>query len=361
MQVAGAEVLIRETICRLGPAIAPTVFCLDKVGAIGEELRADGVDVVCLGRRPGWDFGVSRRLAAAATARRVEVLHAHQYTPFFYAALAKLLVRPVPRLVLTEHGRHYPDRSSPLRRAVNRVVLDRLADAVNACCRFSGRALSEVDGFAGSRVEVIENGIDLDRYGPADDPAEAKARLGLDPDRRYVIHVARHHPVKDQATLLRGFAAVADEFPDADLLMLGDGPLRGELEKLADGLGVADRVRFVGVRADVPGWLRAADVFALSSVSEAASLTLMEAMATGLPVAATDVGGTPEIVRHEREGLLFPRGDVGGCAGALRRVLADPDFAAALGRAGRERVEGRYHLDRTVAAYHRMYQRLVGR
>ena len=356
MQVAGAEVLVRETIRRLGPAIEPTVFCLDSVGQIGEELRAEGVDLVCLNRRPGWDFSASWKLAAALRERRIEVLHAHQYGPFFYAALAKARLFPQPpKLILTEHGRHYPDIVSPPRRAANRLVLDRLADRVNACCRFSARALCQTDGFAGRRIEVIENGIDVDRYGPAADVAAHKRSLGLDPSRRYVAHVARHHPVKDQPTLIRGFAATAREVPDVDLLMAGDGPLRSDLEALARSLGIADRVKFLGIRSDVPQVLQAADVFALTSVSEAASLTLLEAMATGLPAVVTAVGGNPEIVRHDREGLLVARGDAAGCGRALTRLLRDPELAAELGQNARERVEQRYRLEQTVAAYHRLY------
>lgn len=361
MQVAGAEVLVRETIRRLGPAIVPTVFCLDKVGQIGEELVTQGVEVVCLNRRPGLDFSVSRRLAAAARDRQIEVLHAHQYTPFFYSALAKFLLWPCPKLILTEHGRHYPDIVAPVRRALNRLVLDRCADAVNACSHFSGRALCEIDGFAGHRIEVIANGIDVERYHDAADKAELRRQLGLDPERRSIVHVARHHPVKDQTTLIRGFAPVAREYADVDLVMVGDGPLRGELEKLASELGVAERVRFVGIRADVPNWLRAADLFALTSLSEAASLTLLEAMAAGLPVVVTDVGGNPEIVRPDREGLLFPRGDAERCADCFRQLLDDPDYAEMLGQSGRDRVWERYRLEHTVAAYHGLYRRLVGR
>ncbi|MFO0850051.1 MAG: glycosyltransferase [Gemmataceae bacterium] len=361
MQVAGAEVLVRETIRRLGPAIVPTVFCLDRVGQIGEELVAQGVDLVCFDRRPGWDFSVSRKLAAAATARRIEVLHAHQYTPFFYAALAKPIIRPMPKLILTEHGRHYPDVVSPPRRAVNRLLLDRLADAVNACIGFSAKALCRTDGFRGNRIRVIENGIDVDRYGPAADRAALRQRLGLDPDRRYIVHVARHHPVKDQPTLIRGFASAAPDYPDVDLLLVGDGPLRADLERLADELGVAGRVRFVGIQKNVAEWLAAADVFALTSVSEAASLTLLEAMATGLPVVVTAVGGNPEIVRDGVDGLLFPRGDAAGCATAFRELLDDPDHAERLGESGRDRVRERYRLDQTVAAYYRLYRELAGR
>lgn len=358
MQVAGAEVLVRETVRRLADHIQATVFCLDAVGRIGEEMRAEGADVIAFGRRPGRDWGVARRLAAAARDRGIEVMHAHQYTPFFYSALAKLL-NPRWKLILTEHGRHYPDRVSPLRRAVNRLALDRLADAVTACCHFSAEGLSKTDGFAGARIEIIENGIDVDRYGPAADQAALKTNLGLDPERRHIVHVARHHPVKDQATLLRGFALAG--LPGVDLLLAGDGPLRPELEALAAELRVHDRVRFLGIRTDVPDLMRAADVFALTSVSEAASLTLLEAMATGLPSVVAAVGGNPELVRHEKEGLLFPRGDAAGCAAAFRRLFDDPALAARVGAAARARAQERYRLDRTVAEYHRLYRRLAGR
>jgi glycosyltransferase involved in cell wall biosynthesis len=361
MQVAGAEVLVAETVRRLAGRIAPTVFCLDGVGPLGERLRAEGVEVVCLDRRPGRDWRVAWRLAKEFRAREIEVAHAHQYTPFFYAALARLAMWRAPRVILTEHGRHYPDVVSPLRRTLNAWVLEYLADAVNACCAFSADSLHRIDGFRAKRVEVIENGIDLPRYGPAEDRAGLRRRLGLRPDRRYVVCVARFHPVKDHATLLRAFAEVAAARADVDLLLAGDGPLRGELEQTAARLGVADRVRFLGVRGDVPDLLRAADVFALTSVSEAASLTLLEAMAARLPVVITAVGGNPEIVRDGREGLLVPRGDAPAAAVALLRVLDDPAAAAAMGTAGRARVEECYRLDRTIDAYFRLYRRLCRR
>jgi len=359
MQVAGAEVLTREIVRRLGSRIVPTIFCLDAVGRIGEEMQRHGIDLVCFHRKPGRDWGVSRHMAAAIRERDLDIVHAHQYSPFFYAALAKALCWGRPKLILTEHGRHYPDKVSPVRRAVNRLLLDQLADAVTACCHFSAEGLSRTDGFAGKRIEVIENGIEVDRYGPAADQQKLKESLGLEPHRVYIIHVARHHPVKDQPTLLRGFAACATDLPRVDLLMVGDGPLRGELEQLAVELRIPNRVKFLGIRTDIPDLMRAADVFALTSVSEAASLTLLEAMASGLPAVVTNVGGNPEIVRHEREGLLFPRGDFAACGVALHRLFHEPLLAAKLGTAGRERVRAHYRLDRTVEQYDRLYHRLV--
>ncbi len=358
MQVAGAEVLVAEAVRRLRGRIDPVILCLDGVGPIGERLLAEGTPVVALGRRPGLDWRLPWRLAGELWRRRVDVVHAHQYTPFFYSALAKVLCGLGPRLIFTEHGRHYPDVVSSARRAVNRLALRLLADDVNACCAFSATAVSRVEGFAPTPVGVIENGIEVGRYGPAADRAALRRTLGLDPGRRYVTCVARFHPVKDHAMLLRAFAAVAPRHPEADLLLAGDGPLREDLRRQAEAAGVAGRVHFLGVRGDVPDLLRAADVFALTSVSEAASLTVLEAMATGLPVVVTAVGGNPEMVRDGSEGLLVPRGDDKACAAALSRLLGDPELARRLGGAGRRRVEERYQLGQTIEGYYALYRRL---
>jgi glycosyltransferase involved in cell wall biosynthesis len=262
-------------------------------------------------------------------------------------------------LILTEHGRHFPDQVSRLRYWVNRLGLSRLADDVNAVCKFSARALCERDGFARAPVGVIPNGIDPERYGTTANRAALRARLGLDANRDYVIHVARMHPVKDHPTLLHAFAQVATTHANVDLLLAGDGPGRDDLEALAARLGISARVRFLGVRQDVPDLLNAADIFTLPSISEAASLTLLEAMAAGLPAVVTDVGGNGEIVRAGVDGLLVPRGDASALAQAFRRLLDDPSERTRMGRSGQERVRSDYRLDNTIDAYMSMYQRFV--
>ena len=260
-------------------------------------------------------------MAAEIRARALAVVHAHQYTPFFYGSIAARLSRVRSRVIFTEHGRHFPDVVSPRRWVVNRIVFDRLADDVNAVCEFSARALRDKDGFVRRPIEVIPNGVDLARYA-AGDRLTARTALGLDPGRRYVATIARFHPVKDHPTLLNGFAQVAGMRPDVDLLLVGDGPLRPALERQCAELGMVERVRFMGVRDDVASILRASDVFALTSVSEAASITLLEAMASELPVVVTAVGGNPEIVRDGTDGLLVPRRSSAGLARALLRIMA---------------------------------------
>lgn len=361
MQVAGAEVLVMETIRRLAGRIEPTVVCLDAVGVLGEQLRSEGIEVVCLGRRPGRDLRVPWRMARVIRRRAIEVLHAHQYTPFFYAALGGLASGRAPKVIFTEHGRHYPDVVSRSRRWANRLVFGRMAAAINAVSAFSGDSLRRVDGFVGRPIEVIENGIQVERYGPDRDRRVLRECLGLDPSRVYVANVARLHPIKDQAMLLRAFREVAAARPDVDLLLVGDGPLRDDLEQLARSLDIHHRTRFLGVRSDVPEVLRAVDLFALTSICEAASLTLLEAMASGLPVVVTAVGGNPEIVRDGIEGLLVPRGDAHATAAAILRLLRDPAASAAMAGAARARVRKRYRIERTMQSYLDLYQRLAGR
>ena len=360
MQVAGAEVLVAETIRRLKPRIDPVVFCLDSVGQLGERMRTEGVPVVAFGRRPGLDLGLARRMAHEINTRQLEVVHAHQYTPFFYTALARPFVNHRIHVMFTEHGRHYPDVVAWKRRMANRLVLGRLADEIHGVCRFSADSLAVKDGFAAKRISVIRNGIELSRYG-ATSKEDARRRLGLPLDHRFVICVARFHPVKDHAMLLRAFARIAAAVPNVELLLAGDGPLRDSLAAQAAAAGIERQVRFLGVRDDVPDLLCASDVFALTSISEAASITLLEAMACRLPVVVTAVGGNPEIVEHDRHGYLVPRGDDAAAADAIQRLLSDPERAAAMGNAGRERVSAEYQLEHTIDAYHERYQAAAAR
>jgi glycosyltransferase involved in cell wall biosynthesis len=359
MQVAGAEVLVAETIRRLGTRLDPVIFCLDDIGTLGEQLQRDGVPVIAFGRRPGLDLRVAKRLAREIRQRHVEVLHAHQYTPFFYTALSRLLTPGRVHVMFTEHGRHYPDIVSSKRRLANRLVFGRLADEIHGVCRFSADSLARVDGFR-QPIDVIANGIDLSRYSTIS-REQARQQLDLPQDRSFVACVARFHPVKDHAMLLRAFARVASAVPTADLLLAGDGPLRGALTAQAADLGIADRVRFLGIRHDVPQLLRAANVFALTSISEAASLTLLEAMACRLPVVVTAVGGNPEIVQHDRQGYLVPRGDDAAAADAIVRLLGDPNRAAAMGDAGYNTVAAHYRLEDTIDAYYARYAAAAAR
>jgi glycosyltransferase involved in cell wall biosynthesis len=169
------------------------------------------------------------------------------------------------------------------------------------------------------------------------------------------VVVARLSPEKDIATLLGAVALAAREHPPLRLEIAGDGPLRAELEAEASALGIADRVTFLGEVGDVPALLWRASLLALSSRTEGIALTLLEAMARGLPVVATAVGGNPEVVEDGRTGLLVPPGDSQALARAIVELIGDPERALRMGRDGRLRVERAFDARRMVADYEALY------
>ncbi|EMI44595.1 glycosyl transferase, group 1 family protein [Rhodopirellula sp. SWK7] len=364
--MAGAEVLVQQIIQRLRGVVDATVYCLDGLGELGHQLRDAGTDVVVLGRKPGLDWDVAKRLASDFQTRGIEVAHAHQYTPFFYSALAKMRGRCRTKLIFTEHGRHYPDVVSWKRRLANRLVLQRFAVASTACCDFSTQALREIEGFPSTFT--LRNGVDLTELPPrgnAQSQTELRASLGLDADRPYAACIARFHPVKDHQTLIRAWKRVHQLVPHARLLLVGDGPERERIAQAvkenASSNQFESSVEFWGIRDDVADILRAVDVFTLTSVSEAASLTLLEAMASQCASVVTDVGGNGEHIRHSTEGFLVPRGDDEALAQRLCQMLEDRSLCRELGVAARDRVIAEFELADVVTRYRDLYLKHAGR
>lgn len=359
MHVAGAEVLAADLSRRLGHRFRFLFLCLDGLGSLGEELRAEGFGVYDLRRKPGVDWSVALRLRRILRQENVALLHAHQYTPFFYAAAARGLGSRPP-ILFTEHGRAYPDPRRPKRVMANQFLLRR-RDRVTAVGRFVKQALIDKEAIAAGRIEVVYNGIDPEKFRTSSGDARraVRAELALGDDQPVALQVARFHPVKDHGTALRAFAQVARRLPAAVLLLAGEGELRAALEALTAELGIQGNVRFLGVRSDVPRLMAAADVFVLSSLSEGISVTLLEAMGCELPIAATDVGGNGEVVLANTTGLLSPRQDAPKLAENLLALLGDAGLRRRLGQAGREHLLRQFTQDQMHAHYTAIYHEML--
>jgi glycosyltransferase involved in cell wall biosynthesis len=208
------------------------------------------------------------------------------------------------------------------------------------------------EGFDARQVNVIYNGIDIGPMPTVDARRRIRTELAIPDDALVIGTIARLDPVKDLGTLLHAMAQ--DQSGRQLLLVIGDGAERRRLEHDARGLGVGSSVRFLGHRDDARELLSACDVYANSSISEGISLTILEAMAAGLPVVATEVGGTPEIV-DASTGRLVPARDPRGLAAALAAIAADESLRRTLGRHARARVEERFTLDRMVREYRDAY------
>ncbi len=345
--------LVREGI-RLGQKVS--VVCLQRLGELADEAREAGAEVVCLNKLPGIRFELSRKIAAQLCELKPDVVHSHQVGALFYASGAARRAG-VPVVVHTEHGKHYSSRwrtrvlGRHAARRVNRFFCVSGDIALEACrCRI-------VDP---RKLVVLPNGIDLSRFRPQCDDS-LRARFNIPADSPVIGTVGRLSEIKQQHILLRALAEIAPKFPTAQLLLVGDGPLRSELEQLADGLGLSERVHFVGYQAEPQKFLAMMNVFALTSRSEGMPLSVLEAWAAGLPVVVSAVGGLPELIGNSGAGLLFPSGDVAALALRLSDLLANERSRLEMGGRGREVVENSYSVQRMAGDYHRHYVSLLGK
>jgi N-acetyl-alpha-D-glucosaminyl L-malate synthase BshA len=356
--VGGAEVLAARLARRLAGPYRFVFACLDELGTLGESLRTEGFPVHVLGRRPGLDTHCIRRLADLMRRERVDLLHAHQCTPFFYGATARLISGRLP-ILLTEHGRHFPDLRRRRRVVVNRLLLGR-RDRVVGVGHAVRRALIDNEGIPARRVEVVHNGIDLAPFAAGRSGREGVRReLGIGPDDSTIIHVARLDPLKDHATALKALARVARKRRDARLLIVGDGPERAAIRQRIDRMGLGPHVRLLGQRSDVGRLLAAADLLLLTSRSEGIPLTLIEAMAAGLPVVSTRVGGVGEVIDDGREGLLAEAGDDAALAAHILRLADDRALRERMGALGRRRAEERFSERRMHDRYVKLYGEML--
>jgi glycosyltransferase involved in cell wall biosynthesis len=360
LNVGGAEILARQFAERAHNEFDFVFACLDSAGLMADELRAADYPVEALARRPGFDWACVRRLAELCRRHHVQVIHAHQYAPFFYATLARFRAwRDMP-IIFTEHGRDYPDYRRAKRVLANRWLLGRRdrVIGVGECVR---RALIEYEGLPRDRVDVIYNGIDIAAHTSQGGERPAVRRsLGLADDHIAVIQVARLNHLKDHPTTIRALAQLVARFPQARLLVVGDGEERGKIQSLISELNLAQQVQLLGTRRDIPRLLAAADVFLLSSVSEGIPLTLIEAMAAGLPCVSTAVGGTPEVIVDGQTGLLARPGDPEDVAAKLAILLADVNLRVSMGAAGRERSRELFGDQQMHAAYQQLYRDMTG-
>jgi glycosyltransferase involved in cell wall biosynthesis len=404
LAMGGQERLVVELARRQRPdAEAVLAVSLDYGrGRLCEELCAAGVEVVAVAKRPGLDPTLSPRLYRLLRRRGVDLVHTHNRMPLVYAAPAGKLAGA--RVVHTKHG---PGVGTPRERWLRRQAA-RFTDAYVAVS--AETATTGKGDCAPEKLAVVENGVDVDSFRPdAQARAEVRRELGLGDTDWVVGTVGRLAREKDQALLLRamfGEGRGPDErlFPEERafplsprvrgrgegeglglragialagethatsplpspprrtvaerandfLVVVGEGPEESALRGLGESLGVADRVRFLGARGDVPRLLAAFDAFALTSRMEGLPLALLEAMAVGVPVLVTEVGAMPALVRRAGAGVVAAAGDESAVRAGLRTLATDQ--AQAMGAAGRREVVARHSVERMVGRYWALYQ-----
>ena len=291
--------------------------------------------------------------------RRFDVVHLSAAKAALYGRLAARAAS-VPIVIFNAHGFPFHDFLNPAARitlATIEKLLSRYCTDMVVCCGEAVRAYALSNNIApSSRLVTIENGVEIPESLPERDAA--RRTLGLPLETPVIVTVGRLARQKAPENFLQAAASVSREVPGVRFLVVGDGPLKSRLQALAEHLGIATSVQFLGFREDVPLILRAADIFALFSRWEGLPLTILEAMAAERPVVATAVDGNVEAVQHGRTGLTSPAEDIDQFAKNLTTLAREPDRARKMGTAGRRLVEERFCVERMARQLSDLYQRL---
>jgi glycosyltransferase involved in cell wall biosynthesis len=341
LDVGGQEKLLVEFARHADRSRFDLLFVsLTTRGTLAADIEACGWPVVALEEPAGLRPGMVLRLAGLFRRKRVAVVHTHDDKPLIYAPFAARMAG-VSTVVHTRHGRSFG--ASPRQTFLMRLSAS-LVDRIVCVSEDSTRQSLEL-GLAARKLRTVWNGIDASRFAYSG-PAEGGP----------VVTVARLSREKDLGTLLKATALAAARAPAFRLEIAGAGPCADELMREAEELNLGERVRFLGEVRDVPALLARASLFALSSISEGVSLTLLEAMARGLPCVATRVGGNPEVVADGVTGLLVPPRDPGALAEAMLELFERAEKRREFGLDGRRRVLEHFEIRRMVGRYEAFYQ-----
>jgi sugar transferase (PEP-CTERM/EpsH1 system associated) len=358
LDIGGLETLLVDAINRM-PAhkYRHAVVCLTDYTDFAKRITRPGVELYALHKQPG--LGLGTHVALFKLLRRLQpaILHTYNLGTIEYAFTATLA--GVPARVHAEHGRDARDPNGASRK--HQLLRRLLAPFIDRYVPVSGdlhRWLKEAVGIPDAKNQLIGNGVDTERFRAGTSMPELWAGPGA-----FVIGtVGRLQDVKDHATLIDAFVRLRHILPAERqrlrLVIVGDGPLRGALAQRIAAAGLGDCVWLAGPRTDVAAAMRAFSLFALPSIAEGTPVTLLEAMASELPVVASAVGGIPELVVDGATGTLVPPGDPEQLAQALAAYVNDAERARRHGAAGRARVEQHYSIGAMLGAYVALYDEL---
>jgi glycosyltransferase involved in cell wall biosynthesis len=323
-------------------------------GPVRKRYEDLGVQVLVVRKKKHFDPTLIVKLRKVFREERIDILNPHHYGPFLYSSIAKMGLDV--KMVYTEHSRWQLEELSFGENLINRVMIAR-ADAVLAISRQIEDYYLRKLRLKREKVRHIGNGIDLAHFKRKDGQS-LRQSLGIGANERVIGIVANLRPEKNHKLLISAFSRVAEVLKDVKLVLVGTDCMNGEIQKYAIMAKVSDRVLFLGQRDDIPELLSVFDVFCLPSIHEGLPLTVLEAMAVGVPIVGSDVMGINEIIKDGSTGLLFPAGDDEKLAERIIGALTDKGLSHGLSCAARELVVRRFSLDNKVQEYQELFNSL---
>lgn len=353
LEIGGMERFVYEHCLEIDKKLFNiSVCCIDRLGGFSEKLKENGIKVDLLRKNQNhFDYLFCLKLSKYLKNNKIDILHIHSGA-FFHGSVAGVLSK-TSKIIYTEHGRHYVEPLSI-------YFLDKISSffvhkIVTVSPELKTHLIEKIK-LPSKKITTIINGVNTKEFSPRGKSEKMLAEFGIPSDYKVIGSVGRLVEIKDYFTLIQAFARVLVKIPKSKLVLVGEGPCLGKLKELASELNVFESVIFTGSRADVPQILNIFDVFVLPSLLEGTSFSLLEAMATGVPVVVTNVGGNPSIVKDDYNGYTVDPKDSITMSEKIENLLLDIIKANRFKVNGIKLVEERYSLLSNINEYINLYK-----
>ena len=332
----------------------PIFCCLGPKEEIGKEIEGIGIDCIPLNRSRynRFSLGIVLDLHRLMKKKQIHIVRTHRYRSNFYGRLAAFLTG-VPVIVASVHDNYRKDKR-PARKMINRI-LSKITDKIVAVSEDVKKDIIRYDKTEVSKVMVITNGIDIEKFNPKGNFADIRKEFSIKEGAIVVGFVGRIVPAKGLQYLIDSIPYVKEEFKNIKLLIIGEGSIVAKLHEQAKEKKVYDNIIFTGRRRDIPDILSCIDIFVMPSIAEGLPNALLEAMAMGKPIVATEVGGIPEVIKNGVNGLLVPPRDPIALATAMKGLIGNDRLAAQMGYAARDLVLDKFSMRAITQKWQTLY------
>lgn len=332
-----------------------SVCCIDRLGGFYESLNNNGVKVDLLQKnQKHFDFIFPLQLSKYLKNRKIHILHIHSGA-FFHGSVAGFLAR-TPGIIYTEHGRHLVEPKIIF--ALDKISSVFTHKIITVSPDLANHLIEKIK-LPSNKIVTIINGVNTNCFMPRDKSNILLTELGIEADYKIIGTVGRLAFVKDQLTLIKSFSKIIEKIPKSKLVLVGSGPCEEDLRAHVKEFGLCRAVIFTGNRTDIPEILNLFDVFVLPSLLEGTSLSLLEAMASGVPSVVTNVGGNPNVIENGYNGYLVEQKNFAEMADKIIAILENNEVANAFGRNSRRSVQSKYSLKANVEMYQNVYLDLL--